>query len=179
LALCAPEIREGIAPMEPQPLDEVVRNVDRRLTRVEQILPTLATKTELTEAIAPLATRAELQEVIAPLATKEELRVAIAEAIAPLATKVELREAIAEAIAPLATRAALQEVRSELREEMRHEGERTRRHFDVVAERLEGHIRLIAEGQVLLQERFEDLRIDLKADIAQLDRRVMRLEAAR
>ncbi len=135
--------------MEPQPLEEVVRNVDMRLTRVEQILPTLATKTEL-------------QEAIAPLATKEELRVAIAEAIAPLATKVELRE-----------------VRSELREEMRHEGERTRRHFDVVAERLEGHIRLIAEGQVLLQERFEDLRTDLKADIAQLDRRVMRLEAAR
>jgi hypothetical protein len=127
----------------------VVRNVDMRLTCVEQILPTLATKTEL-------------QEAIAPLATKEELRVAIAEAVAPLATKVEL-----------------QGVRSELREEMRREGERTRRHFDVVAERLEGHIRLIAEGQVLLQERFEDLRTDLKTDIAQLDRRVMRLEAAR
>jgi hypothetical protein len=131
--------------MEPQPLEEVVRNVDMRLTRVEQILPTLATK-------------AELQEAIAPLATKEELRVAFSEAIAPLATKVELQE---------------------VREEMRHDGERTRRHFDVVAERLEGHIRLIAEGQVLLQERFEDLRTDLKADIAQLDRRVMRLEATR
>ena len=135
--------------MEPQPLEAVVRNIDMRLTRVEQILPTLA--------------------------TKEDVRVAIAEAIAPLATKVELQEAIA----PLATKVELQEVRSELREEMRHEGERTRRHFDVVAERLEGHIRLIAEGQVLLQERFEDLRTDLKADIAQLDRRVMRLEASR
>jgi len=148
--------------MEPQPLEEVVRNVDMRLARVEQILPALATKTELQDAIAPLATKAELQE-----------------AIAPLATKVELREAIAEAIAPLATRAELLETRSELREEMRHEGERTRRHFDVVAERLEGHIRLIAGGKVLLQERFEDLRTDLKADIAQLDRRVMRLEATR
>ena len=100
---------------------------------------------------------------------------AIAEAVEPLATKVELQDAIA----PLATKVELQEVRSELRQEMRHEGESTRRHFDVVAERLEGHIRLIAEGQVLLQERFEDLRTDLKADIAQLDRRVMRLEAAR
>lgn len=57
--------------MEPQPLEEVVRNVDMRLTRVEQILPTLATKTELHEAIAHLATKAELQEAIAPLATKE------------------------------------------------------------------------------------------------------------
>ena len=139
--------------MEPQPLEEVVRNVDMRLRHVEQILPTLATKAELREAIAA--------------------------AVAPLATKAELHTAIAEAIAPLATRAELQETRSELREEMRNEGKRTRRHFDVVAERLEGHIRLIAEGQVLLQERFEDLRTDLKADIAQLDRRVMRLEATR
>jgi hypothetical protein len=190
------EMSKGIAGVEPQPLEEVVRNVDMRLRRVEQILPTLATKTELQVAIAPLATNAELLAAIAPLATKEELRVAIAEAIAPLATKeelqaaiaeaiaplatkVELREAIAEAIAPLATRAELLETRSELRDEMRHEGEHTRRHFDVVAERLEGHIRLVAEGQVLLQERFEDLRTDLKADIAQLDRRVMRLEATR
>ena len=161
--------------MEPQPLEEVVRNVDLRLTRVEQILPTLATKVELqvaiAEAVAPLATKVELQAAIAPLATKVELQ----EAMAPLATKVELQVAIAEAVAPLATKVELQE----LREEMRHDGERTRRHFDVVAERLEGHIRLIAEGQVFLQSRLEDVRTELKADIAQIDRRVMRLEAAR
>jgi len=157
--------------MEPQPLEEVVRNVDLRLTRVEQILPTLATKVNLQEAIVPLATKVELQAAIAPLATKVELQ----EAMAPLATKVELQVAIAEAVAPLATKVELQE----LREEMRHDGERTRRHFDVVAERLEGHIRLIAEGQVFLQSRLEDVRTELKADIAQIDRRVMRLEAAR
>lgn len=156
------KIPEGIAGMGPQPLEEVVRNVDMRLSRVEQILPTLATKAELHEAIAwaiaPLATKAELQAAIAPLATKAELQAAIA---------------------PLATKAELQAANSELREGMRDEGERTRRHFEVVAERLEGHIRLVAEGQVLLQERFDDLRTDLKADIAQLDRRVMRLEVAR
>jgi len=135
--------------MEPQPLEEVVRNVDMRLRQVEHILPTLATKAALQAAIAPIATKAELYE------------------------------AIAEAIAPLATKTELQAANSELREDMRKEGERTRRHFDVVAERLEGHIRLVAEGQVLLQERFDDLRTDLKADIAQLDRRVMRLEVAR
>ncbi len=33
--------------MDEQPLDQVVRNIDRRLERVEQILPTLATKAEL------------------------------------------------------------------------------------------------------------------------------------
>ena len=165
--------------MDPQPLEEVVRNVNDRLGRVEQILPTLATKAELQAALAPLATKAELQAAIAPLATKAELREAIATAIAPLATKAELREAIADAVAPLATKVEMQEVKAELRKDMREEGDRTRRHFDVVAERLEGHIRLVAEGQVLLQERFDDLRTDLKADIAQLDRRVMRLEVAR
>ncbi len=145
--------------MSPEPLEHVVRNIDLRLTRVEQILPTLATKVELREAIAPLATKVELRE-------------AIAEAIAPLATKVELREAIADAVAPLATKV-------ELRETVREEGERTRRHFDVVAERLEGNIRLIAEAQTMLRESVDRRFEPVEADITGLDRRVTRLEATR
>ena len=69
-----------------------LENLDLRLARVEQFLPTLATKEELQTAIAPLATKEELQAAIAPLATKAELRLAIAEAIAPLATKDDLGE---------------------------------------------------------------------------------------
>ena len=38
--------------MQPEPLEQVVRNVDARLTRVEQILPTLATKAEMRATIA-------------------------------------------------------------------------------------------------------------------------------
>ena len=38
-----------------------VENIERRLTNVEQILPTLATKTDLAAAIAPLATKAEVK----------------------------------------------------------------------------------------------------------------------
>jgi hypothetical protein len=60
-------------------IDEHLENIDRRLTGVEQILPTLATKEEL-------------QAAIAPLATKEELQAAIQVAIAPLATKDDIRE---------------------------------------------------------------------------------------
>jgi hypothetical protein len=156
--------------MDAQPLEQVVRNIDTRLARVEQILPTLATKAELAEAIAG---------AIAPLATKAELTEAIAEAVAPLATKAEL----AAAIAPLATKAELNEAiaatKAELRGEIRQEGEHTRRHFDVVAERLEGHIRLLAEGQAAIKDEVAGLRTEFKADIAQLDRRVMRLEVAR
>ena len=67
--------------MDATSLEDVVRNVDARLTRVEQILPTLATRDELhaaiQEAIAPLATRAELHEAIARLPTREEMHAAI------------------------------------------------------------------------------------------------------
>jgi hypothetical protein len=64
-----------------------LENLDRRLARVEQILPTLATKEELRLAIAPLATE----------------------------------------------------------EELREEGERLRRHMDIVGEALRGDIQLLAE----------------------------------
>jgi hypothetical protein len=63
---------------------QVLENIDRRLTTVEQILPTLATKDDLKR-----------------FATKED---------------------------------------------MKAEGEQTRRHFDVVAESLRADIRLIAEA---------------------------------
>jgi uncharacterized protein YicC (UPF0701 family) len=59
-------IPEGIRKMQPEPLEQVVRNVDARLTRVEQILPTLVTKAEMraaiAEAIAPLATKTDVAE---------------------------------------------------------------------------------------------------------------------
>jgi hypothetical protein len=119
--------------MDGNELDTVVRSIDARLERVEQILPTLATKAELGDTASVLATKAELRE-----------------AVSVLATKVELYE----------------------------EGQRTRRHFDIVAERLEGHIRLLAEGQVALRESM-DLQFEaVRTSIVQLDRRVMRLEAA-
>ena len=68
-----------------------LENLDRRLARVEQILPTLA--------------------------TRDELHAAIAVAVAPLATKEELRE----------------------------EGERSRRHTDIVGEALRSDIQLLAD----------------------------------
>jgi len=72
-------------------LDTTLKNIDVRLTRIEQILPGLATREELHAAVAPLATREELHAAIAPLATREEMHAAIAAAVAPLATREELR----------------------------------------------------------------------------------------
>ena len=66
-----------------------LENLDRRLARIEQILPTLATKEELKtlatkEELKTLATKEELKT----LATKEELRAAVA----LLATKDDIRD---------------------------------------------------------------------------------------
>jgi hypothetical protein len=107
--------------MNEQPLDEVVRNIDLRLERVEQFLPTLATKDELREAVADLATKAELRE----------------------------------------------------------EGERTRRHFDIVAEEMKGQTRLIAEALDDHRERTDRRFGDVDARLTTLDRRVTRLESKR
>ena len=70
--------------MDATMIDEHLENIDRRLTRLEQILPTLATKDELTT----LATKEELSAAVALLATKEELRAAVA----PLATRDDIHE---------------------------------------------------------------------------------------
>jgi hypothetical protein len=150
--------------MSQDSLELLVRNIDERLLRVEQILPTLATKEDLRNEVRNLATKDELRD----LATKDELRnLATKDELRNLATKDELRN--------LATKDELRNLAT--KDELRVESNRTRRHFDVVAERLEGHIRLLAEGQVALREQM-DRRFDgVTKELGQLDRRVMRLEA--
>ena len=131
--------------MDGRTMEEALDNLNRRVDRIEQILPTLATKDDLRKAIAPLATKEELRDAVAGLATKEELR----NAVAGLATK----------------------------EEVKAEGERTRAHFDAVAERLEEQIRLLAEGLLSLTRQFEEFKAETNARFAEMDRRLARLEA--
>ena len=51
--------------MDAMSLEQLVRNIDHRLDRVEQFLPTLATREEMHAAI---------REAVAPLATKDDMR---------------------------------------------------------------------------------------------------------
>ena len=118
--------------MDGRTMEEVLENLNRRVDRIEQILPTLATKDDLQKAIAPLATKEELRNAVAGLATKEEVKA---------------------------------------------EGERTRAHFDAVAERLEEQIRLLAEGLLSLTRQFEEFKAETNARFAEVDRRLARLEA--
>lgn len=63
-------------------MEEVLKNLDRRLSNVEQILPTLATKDDLKafptkEDLKAYATR---EEMMATFATKEEMKEQFGEA---------------------------------------------------------------------------------------------------
>jgi hypothetical protein len=137
--------------------NQTLRNLDRRLSNIEQFLPALATRHDLHAAIAPLVAH-------------EEMHAAVTAAVAPLATRDEMHVAIAAAVAPLPTR-------DEMRTAIRAEGEETRRHFDVVAESIRSEVRVIAEGHGHLTHRMDTLEGDTKRAIAGLDRRVLRLEA--
>ena len=76
-------------------MEQRIENVDRRVDRIEQILPTLPTRNDLDAAIAPLATKAELREVEERLrrhfnviteSLRDDIRL-VAEAVAALAER--------------------------------------------------------------------------------------------
>ena len=125
--------------MEHNEMEGMHRNLDDRVDRIEQILPTLATKDDL-------------QATIAPLATKAELRAAIDKAVEPLATKAELRAAIDKAVEPLATKDQLRETKTELRTAITESEHRMRTYFDVIAESLRDDIQLIATAVATLSQ---------------------------
>jgi hypothetical protein len=144
-----------------------VKNLDTRLARVEQFLPSVSTKADLErfatkEDLERYATKQDLER----FATKQDLeRFATKQDLERYATKVDL----AAAIAPLATKV-----------EVREEGERTRRHMDVVAEHLLDRIGLLYEGHARQTERLDQHAARLDAVDARhdaLDRRVTVLEA--
>jgi benzoyl-CoA reductase/2-hydroxyglutaryl-CoA dehydratase subunit BcrC/BadD/HgdB len=139
-----------------------IENFDRRLERVEQFLPSLATKDELRDAIDKLATTEELQAEMAQLraetvqlATREELRAEVA----TLATKDELR----------ATRNDLEAMRSDLGERI----ERARLESRMLYESLKDDIRLVAEGVVNVQRSMDEI---VRPTLANHERRISHLE---
>lgn len=111
------------------------KKIDDRLTRVEQFLPSVATKDDLKN----FATKDDLKN----FATKDDLK--------NFATKDDLKA---------------------LRGDMLAGEERTRRHFDVIAESLRDEIRLGLEGNLAGSSRIESLEVRHE----RLERRVTALE---
>jgi|SRR6266550_4111755 len=67
--------------------------------------------------------------------------------------------------------------KDDLQEALKEEGERTRRHFDVVAEQMKQETIGIAEGHETTKAHVNDLRSEVNAELASHDRRIMKLEA--
>ncbi len=73
--------------MTPREVEAMLSNLDARTTRIEQILPTLATRQDLKDSIRDLATKGDLKR----FATKDDLKA--------FATKDDLREGLAATLA--------------------------------------------------------------------------------
>jgi hypothetical protein len=137
--------------MDLHEMDQRIRNIDQRTTRIEQYLPSLGTKEELAATIAPLATKEELAAAIAPLATKAEL---------------------AAAIAPLATKSSLDAAVERFATQVREEGDQTRHFVQVLFEDLRDRIQIIAEGHGSLQRQIDELRSEHDARLRKLEQRL-------
>ena len=147
-------------------LENVVRNIDRRLERVEQILPTLPTREDFDHRFAALVTRDELDQRLAALVTRDELD----QRLAALPTRDEMHAAIRDAVAPLAARMDGFDRR------LTEESERSRRYTQILFESLRDDIRLVAEGVATLQTTMEEA---VRPMLADHERRITTLEDSR
>ena len=154
--------------MDQHEIETHLKKIADRTERTEQILPTLATKSDL-KAVADCTER--IEQILPTLATKEDLKA--------FATKDDLKAyATKEDLKAFATKEDLKAypTRDEVKTMLEEEGERTRRHFDVVAEDMKASVEKIAEGHGVLGARIEGVRAELKADLAKHERRITRLE---
>jgi hypothetical protein len=136
-----------------------LKNLERQGEQVRQILPTLATK----EDLRGLATKEEL------LATKQDLAACKADLEAKIAT-LATKEELTAAIAPLATRDYVDTLITQTRREVKEQAEETRRHFDIMYERMRDEVKVIAEGYVVTKERVDELDRAHRALAGRFDR---------
>jgi hypothetical protein len=175
--------------MEQHEIEAHIKNIANRTERIEQILPTLATKADL-EAIADRTKR--IEQILPTLATKEDLKAfASKEDLKAFATKEDLKAfATKEDLKAYATKEDLKAyptkedlkaypTRNEVKTMIQEDGERTRRHFDIVAEEIRASVEKIAEGHGVLDARIEGVHAELKTDLDKHERRIARLEVER
>ena len=135
-------------------MEDAIKNLDRRMGSVEQILPMLATKEDLRVEI--LATRADLRAEI--LATRADLHDEI------LATRADLHEEI------VATRRDLTERIEEVKRHSDARFEEAKRHADVLIEDTREDIRKVAEGVASLSTSLQANTRLLETVVRRLDR---------
>ena len=116
--------------MDAMSLEQLVRNIDHRLDRVEQFLPTLA--------------------------TREEMHTAFREAFAPLVTRDEMHAAIRDAVAPLATRDEMRALEQRIEQKIDDKSDESQAQSRALFENLKDDIRLLAEGMVSVQRTLDE-----------------------
>ena len=73
--------------------------------------------------------------------------------------------------------AGAEALRSDLRAEIAASAAETRRHFDVVADRLMDKIQLVGEGVIDVDQKLDRFRGEVADEFRRVDRRLLRLEA--
>jgi hypothetical protein len=84
-------------------------------------------------------------------------------------------EIVPELRADIASSAA--GVKSELRAEIAASAAETRRHLDVVADRMMDRIQLVGEGVIGVDQKLDRFRGEVADEFRRVDRRLLRLEA--
>jgi hypothetical protein len=150
--------------MEQIEIETLINNIDARTTRIEERMTGIEERTTSIEQILPT------------LATKEDLKVfATKEDLKAFATKDDLKAfATKEDLKAFATNDVLKGFAT--KNDVREEGERTRRHFDAVADQMKADIALIAEGHAATRTYVDGRLDDSRAELKSLDKRIMKLE---
>ena len=89
----------------------------------------------------------------------------------------ELTSSLTTSLSSSIASAITSAVTSQLRAEIAASAAETRRHFDVVADRLMDKIRLVGEGVIGVDQKLDRFRGEVADEFGKVDRRLLRLEA--
>jgi hypothetical protein len=139
-------------------IETLIKNIDARTKRIEQLLPSFATKDD----VKAFATKDDLKA----FATKDDLKAFATHVDRTFATKDDLKAFTTHVDRTFATK-----------DDVREEGERTRRHFDTVAEKMHNDIALVAEGHKATRVYVDGQLAESRKTLESYDKRIMKLEA--
>jgi hypothetical protein len=151
----------------------LLRNLDQRVLAIEQKLPALPTKDDLTNALERYATKDDLATALERYATKDDLKTELER----YATKDDLKT-------ELERYATKDDLKTELerfatREELRLEGQDLRRYMKMLLEELYDKLKLVLDGLGSHTDSLTEHRARLDAHdhtLGRLDLRVTALE---
>ena len=138
--------RDGERAMRTERKEQRIDNIEHRVDRIEQILPALATRDHVSDAITASEGRMRTHVSDAITASEGRMRTHVSDAIT--ASEERMRTHVSDAIT-----ASEERMRTHVSDEITASEQRTRTYFDVIAESLRHDVRLVAEAVAALSER--------------------------